>query len=121
MFRKLKLQFILTNLTISILLLISLATGTYLLLHFKMINHSEFFCRTLANGINSGMFPAVNSIKHQMPPRFNPQEVRPGEHLPFPPGPPGMPVPPVRPPRPLQPPGNSARPVPFFFVKVKQT
>lgn len=122
MFRRLRLQFILTNLTISILLLISLATSTYLLLFFKMINYSEFFCRTLANGINSGMFPAEKSVEPQMPPRFKPPEKRPGERLPFPPDRDGMPGPPERPPRPLQPPpDNRERPAPFFFVKVRPT
>ncbi|HOJ77635.1 MAG TPA: ATP-binding protein [Bacillota bacterium] len=56
MFRKLKLQFIFTNLTIITLLFITLTGGAYLVLHIRMINHAEFFAKRMAEGINSGIF-----------------------------------------------------------------
>ncbi|HOP74540.1 MAG TPA: ATP-binding protein [Bacillota bacterium] len=56
MFRKLKLQFILTNLLIITFLFITLTGGAYLVLHFRMMNHAEFFAKRMAEGINSGIF-----------------------------------------------------------------
>lgn len=57
MFRKLKLQFILTNLAIITALFVSITTGAYILLQINMINHAEFFAKRLVMGINSGIFP----------------------------------------------------------------
>jgi signal transduction histidine kinase len=71
MFRKLKLQFILTNLTIITALFVSLTTGAYILLQIKMINHVEFFAKKFAAGINSGIFPDFPSGDHAQPPHFH--------------------------------------------------
>lgn len=56
MFRKLTLQFMMANLMILTFLFITLTSGAYLVLHFRMMNHAEFFAKRMAEGINSGMF-----------------------------------------------------------------
>jgi two-component system sensor histidine kinase CiaH len=55
MFRRLQLQFILTNLTIITVLVGSLTLGAYILLQIKMVNHAELFAKKMADGINAGM------------------------------------------------------------------
>jgi signal transduction histidine kinase len=57
MFRKLKLQFILTNLAIITVLFITLTAGVYIVLQINMINHARVFSKRMAEGINSGIFP----------------------------------------------------------------
>jgi two-component system sensor histidine kinase CiaH len=59
MFRRLQVQFILTNLTIITVLVGSLTLGAYILLQHKMVNHAEFFAKNMATGINAGMFPEM--------------------------------------------------------------
>lgn len=73
MFRKLKLQFILTNLVIITSLFVSLTIGAYLLLQINMINHAKFFAERMAEGINSGMLPeSFPDLNRQ--PRFEAKE-----------------------------------------------
>lgn len=92
MFRRLKLQFILTNLAIISILFILLTTGAYILLQIKMINHAEFFSKRLALGINSGMLPEFPEPGRQpnKPPHDN-RELPPGGQRPPFPGPMGPP------------------------------
>jgi len=71
MFRKLKLQFILTNLTIITFLFVTLTGGAYLVLHFRMMNHAEFFAKRMAEGINSGMF--LMFLKQELKPPSHPR------------------------------------------------
>ncbi len=56
MFRKLKQQFIMTNVGIITVLFIALTMGAYFLLQINMNNHAEFFAIKMAEAINSGMF-----------------------------------------------------------------
>ncbi len=56
MFRKLKQQFIMTNVGIITVLFVSLTIGAYFLLQINMNNHAEFFAIKMAEAINSGMF-----------------------------------------------------------------
>lgn len=70
MFRKLKLQFIFTNLAIITALFVSLTVGAYILLQINMINHAEFFSQRLAAGINSGILPGFPTPEHGRAPRF---------------------------------------------------
>lgn len=104
MFRKLKMQFILTNIAIITILFVSLTVGSYILLEINMVNHAEVFAKRMAEGISSGMFPDISR------PRADNQR---------PPLPQMKFVPPVPPP--ARPPdfydGNQNFPM-FFFVKI---
>ncbi|MGD8399772.1 MAG: HAMP domain-containing sensor histidine kinase [Bacillota bacterium] len=55
MFRRLQWQFIMTNLTIMMVLFGALTLGAYILLEIKMLKHAEFFAKSIAAGINTGM------------------------------------------------------------------
>ncbi|TCL57877.1 signal transduction histidine kinase [Hydrogenispora ethanolica] len=75
MFRKLRLQFIFTNLAIITALFVSLTIGVYILLQIKMISHAEFFSKRLATLIKSGTVP-------EFPP-FDQRPPQPGRERPF--------------------------------------
>ncbi|HEX2953496.1 MAG TPA: ATP-binding protein, partial [Bacillota bacterium] len=88
MFHKLKLQFIMTNLTIITFLFVTLTLGAYTLLHIQMINHAEFFAKRVALGIESGVFPGFPDKKGERPQDF---QEHPFFHGKRPPGPPPFP------------------------------
>ena len=106
MFRKLRLQFILTNLGIISALFVTLTVGAYAILEIKMINHAEVFSKRLAMGINSGVFPGFPADDAR-PPRFEGMHDNPSHGIRKPP------VLPPGPPRPTQTPPSPG----FFFVK----
>jgi two-component system sensor histidine kinase CiaH len=64
MFRKLQLQFILTNLAIITVLFLALTLGAYILLEVKMKSHAELFAKNIAVGINAGMIPEAAPADH---------------------------------------------------------
>ncbi len=68
MFRKLRLQFILTNLAIITALFMALTAGAYIILEIKMTNNAELFAKRMAEGINSGLFPENPPFNNDRPP-----------------------------------------------------
>lgn len=95
MFRKLKLQFIGTNLAIITVLFVTLTAGVYIVLQINMINHARVFSKQLAEGINSGMLPEISLDEngrqnfHDRPSAERHKPPRSGTYGPL--GPPGPP------------------------------
>lgn len=108
MFRKLKQQFILTNLAIIMVLFITLTAGVYIVLQINMINHAQVFSKRMAEGINSGIFPEFPGDAHDGTPHFNGRPPGGNRKLPEP----GT----FRPPAPPRN-GNQMMP-PFFYIKM---
>jgi signal transduction histidine kinase len=108
MFRKLKLQFILTNLAIISVLFITLTAGVYFVLQINMMNHARVLAKRIVEGINSGFFPEFPRGPQGRPPHFN--------------GPPPMNRHPMPEPERFRPPLNLPRDnqrimPPFFYIK----
>jgi two-component system sensor histidine kinase CiaH len=71
MFRKLKQQFMLTNLTIITFLFVTLTAGVYIVLQINMINHARVFTKRITEGIKSGIFPEIPLAENDRPHHFN--------------------------------------------------
>ncbi|TCL76301.1 phospho-acceptor domain-containing protein [Hydrogenispora ethanolica] len=66
MFRKLRFQFIVTNLAIIAVLLAAITTGAYFYLQNNMIKRAAFFSSQLSMNLNSGVFPGYRNPGSQL-------------------------------------------------------